>query len=111
MTAARRYKDVIAAVTGGLDAAADRNTARVEELKEQVPALHRQLTDAAARADLVRIAAHLAWDDAVELLWVESWMDMRPFPRPDAFTKPVDALVAAAEVEAAAAALRAATKR
>jgi hypothetical protein len=107
MTAAREYKDVIAAVTAGLDAASERNTQRVAELRRIVDERNRLLDEAADRHILIRIGAELAWEEALEALWVESWMDMRPYPRPDRLAAPGDLAALAARVEEAAAALRA----
>jgi hypothetical protein len=107
MTAAREYKDVIAAVTAGLDAESERNTQRVAELRRIVDERSRLLDEAADRHILIRIGAELAWEEALKALWVESWMDMRPYPRPDRLAKPGDLAALAVRVEEAAAALRA----
>jgi hypothetical protein len=110
VTAARRYKDEISKVTGGMEAEVERNEARVRELRELVARLDRDLVTAADRRLLVRIASELAWEDALEALWVESWMTMRPFPKPDRLAKPGDAMELGAEVERRAAELIAAVK-
>jgi hypothetical protein len=107
MSAAREYKDVIAEVTAGLDSESERNAERVAELRRIVDERSRLLDEAADRHILIRIGAELAWEDALEALWVESWMDMRPYPRPDRFAKPGDLATLAVRVEEAAAALRA----
>ncbi len=109
-TPATRYKAEIAELTSGMAAEVDRNNARVRELRERVAELDRELLAAADRALLVRIAAELAWEDALEALWVESWITMRPFPRPDRMTKPGDAMALGAEVERRAAELLAAVR-
>jgi hypothetical protein len=99
VTAARAYKDVIAGITAGMDAEAERGKERVQELRSTTVELGRQLVRAADRVQLVRIVAELAWEDALAALWVESWMTMRPFPRPDRMVKPGDAVALGAEIE------------
>ena len=83
MSAARAYKDVIAAVTAGLDAQAGHNTERMEELRRALPELDRRLRAVSDQHLLTRLGTELAWEDALAVLWVESWIVMRPFPRPD----------------------------
>ena len=66
MTAARAYKDVIASVTAGLEAGADRNAHRVAELRRSVDELHKQMWEAgeprrgAVRGDAARRGAEPA---------------------------------------------------
>jgi hypothetical protein len=110
VSAAADYKRAIREVTGGMEGEVKRNEARVRELRERVADLDRDLTTAADRRLLVRIAANLAWDDALEALWVESWMTMRPFPRPDRMAKAGDAMELGAEIERRAADLLAAVR-
>lgn len=98
-TAASAYKKVIAGITAGMDAEADRNADRVRELRVRVAELGRELVAAADRVLLVRIVAELAWEEALAALWVESWMTMRPFPRPDRMVKPGAAVDLGAEIE------------
>lgn len=93
------YRKVIAGITAGMDAEADRNAGRVQELRARVAELGQELVRAADRVLLVRIVAELAWEDALAALWVESWMTMNPFPRPDRMVKPGDAVELGAEIE------------
>jgi hypothetical protein len=107
VTAAREYKDVIARVTAGLDAQSERNAERVAELRRLVDERSRVLDEAGDRHILTRIGAELAWEEALAALWVESWIEMRPYPRPDRLAEPGDAAALNVRVEEAAAALRA----
>jgi hypothetical protein len=107
---ATRYKDAIRQVTGGMEGEVKRNDERVQQLRERVAELDRDLMTAADRRLLVRIAANLAWEDALEALWVESWMTMKPFPKPDRMAKGGDAMQLGAEIEQKAAALMAAVR-
>ncbi len=95
MTAARAYKDVIASVTAGLEAGADRNAERVAELRRSVESLHKELREASDRHIITRLTGELAWDNALDVLWGETWMTMRPFPAPRPLAKASDITVAA----------------
>lgn len=110
MEAARRYKARIAEVTGGLDERADRNAERVKELERNVQALGRRLREASDRHLLTRLCVELAWEGALDALWVETWITMRPFPRPDGWAAAADLDALLADVEERAADLRAAVQ-
>lgn len=111
MTSADRYRGVIATLTEGFDSDAARGAERIEELRRAVTQLSRQLVEASERRTVARIGNVLAWEDALEILWVEQWMTLRPFPRPDRQADPEAADEAIAEVEARVAALRALVQR
>lgn len=111
MTAADDYKAEVRKITEGIAAEVGGNKERVRELEQRVAVLRRELDAAADGRHLVRIAAALAWEDALEALWVESWMTMKPFPRPDRLAKAGDAAELAAIVEQRSAELQAAARR
>lgn len=104
-SAAQEYKDVIARRTAGFDEDAAGNNDRVAQLEDLVLELGRELRAASDQHILARAGNLLAWDQALEILWVESWMTMRPFPKPDRFAKG-DPAELVAEVEARVADLR-----
>jgi hypothetical protein len=110
MSAADQYKETIAAITAGLTADVERNSERLAVLRTEVPERQHELSVAADRRQLVRIAAELSWEDALEVLWTQTKVTMRPFPKPSRFVKdPGDGaavLALAAEVEERAATLR-----
>ena len=87
MEPARAYRDVIAKVTRGLDNRATRNAARIEQLESRVAELDAALRQAGDRHVLTRIGAELAWEDALDVLWNQPWITMRPFPRPSPWAK------------------------
>jgi hypothetical protein len=111
MTAADDYKAEVKKITEGIAAEVGGNQARVRELEQRLAELRRELDAAADGRHLVRIAAALAWEDALEALWVESWMTMRPFPRPDRLAKAGPAAELAAQIEQRSAELQAAVRR
>jgi hypothetical protein len=109
-TAAKRYKDEIAELTAGFEGDAARSATRVAELRQRVAELGKDLKAASDQRVIARIGNVLAWEDVLEILWVESWMTMRPFPRPDRLAKG-DPAVLVAKVEAAVVELRAQVQR
>ncbi|HEY0816721.1 MAG TPA: hypothetical protein VGE11_25870 [Pseudonocardia sp.] len=86
-TPAKRYKDEIAELTAGFDGDAARSANRVRELRLRVVELGKELKAASEQRVIARLGNVLAWEDALEILWVESWMTMRPFPKPDRLAK------------------------
>ena len=65
----------------------------MEQLRQEVAELGKELKAASDQHVVARVGNLLAWEDALEILWVESWMTMKPFPKPDRFAKgdPADA--------------------
>jgi hypothetical protein len=111
VTPAREYKARIAELTAGFDDDAERNAKRVAELKVEVAELGRELKAASDQRVVARIGNVMAWEDALEILWVESsWMKMHPFPKPDGLAKG-DPPELVARVEACVAELRALVQR
>jgi hypothetical protein len=110
VTAADRYKAEIAQLTAGFDGDAARNATRIKQLEAEVKELGKQLKAAIDQRDVARIGNLLAWEDALEILWVESWMAMKPFPRPDRLAKG-DPAALVGRVEARVAELRARVQR
>lgn len=111
MSAADDYKATVDSLTSGFDGDAARNRERIAALGEELKILRKRLDEASERHTVARVGNLLAWEDALELLWVEHWMTMRPFPRPDRLVKGDDADAAVAAVEARVADLRAAVQR
>jgi hypothetical protein len=90
MTAARAYKDI----TGGMSDAVDRmrrhDTACAVRLTEELVERDEDMRRAANRAALSELAVYLWWEAAMESLWGESWMTLRPLPLPDPRADPRD---------------------
>jgi hypothetical protein len=111
VTAAREYKARIAELTAGFDDDAERNAKRVKQLEEEVVELGKELKAASDQRVVARIGNVMAWEDALEILWVESsWMKMHPFPKPDRFAKG-DPAELVTQVETRIAELRALVQR
>ena len=110
MTAADEYKGIIAALTAGFDTDAARNAERVEQLQQEITELGKELKAASDQHVVARVGNILAWEDALEILWVESWMTMKPFPKPDRLAKG-DPATLVTRVEARVAELRSLVQR
>ena len=110
MTAADEYKAVIAELTLGFDTDAARNAERVEQLQQEITELGKELKAASDQHVVARVGNILAWEDALEILWVESWMTMKPFPKPDRLAKG-DPATLVTRVEARVAELRSLVQR
>jgi hypothetical protein len=111
MTAAREYKEVVAGIAAAAEALRERDRQRAAALARELVGLTEAMEHAEERAGLTRLGVELHWEAALEALWVESWMKLRPRPGPAPHADPaaIDALDA--EVEARAAELQAATRR
>ena len=111
MTAAREYKEVIAGITAAAEALRERDRERAAALARELVGLTAAMEHAQERAGLTRLGVELHWEAALEALWVESWMKLRPRPGADPLADPaaIDALDA--EVESRAAELQDAVRR
>jgi hypothetical protein len=66
---------------------------------------------AGERAGLTRLGVELHWEAALEALWTESWMKLRPRPHPDPRADSADLAALDAEVEQRSAELQEAVRR
>jgi hypothetical protein len=91
---ARRYKDVIGELTAAADALRESDRARATELARRLVGLDAAMVAAEQRAAMSRFAFELRWESVLEALWKESWMILKPRPRPapDADPERLDAL-------------------
>lgn len=111
MSATRRYKEIVAGVAAAVEGLAERDRERALELGRRLVELDAEMLRAGDDAALTRLAVELHWEAALEALWVESWMQLRPRPGPDPKADPADLRVLDAELEVAAEALQDAVRR
>ena len=99
MSAAREFKDVVDELSAAAEALRGRDKARAKELGEELAAIDKERQLAEDRTALTRLGVGLRWDEIVDVLWSESWMTLRPHPRPDRGAEPeaLDALDAEVE--------------
>jgi hypothetical protein len=109
--AAQRYKDVIADLSAAADDLRERDRLRAAELARQLVDLDAAMARAAERAALSLFVAEVAWEDALDALWQESWMTLRRRPGSDRPADPSRMDELDLEVERAAAELHDAVRR
>ena len=109
--AAQRYKAVVADLTAAADELRERDRVRAKELERKLVDLDAVMIRAGDRAVLSLLAAHIAWDNALNALWQESWMTLRPRPGSDLPVDPERLGECDVEVERAAAELDQAVRR
>lgn len=87
---ARRYKEVMLGLTAAADALRVQDEERVAALRERLQALEEELAAAEDRARRSQTEALSRWAKALDALWSESWLKMRPLPRPDTWADPAE---------------------
>lgn len=83
MSAAREYKTIVGELTAAVDALRERDRERAGELSRELVELDDLMARIGERAALTRLGVELHWEAALETLWSESWMTLRPMPAPD----------------------------
>ncbi|MEJ3657698.1 hypothetical protein WEH80_32515 [Actinomycetes bacterium KLBMP 9759] len=110
-SAGRRYKEIVAGITAAADALRERDRERAAELAARLVEIDARLQETAERAALTRYGVDVNWESALEALWVESWLKLRPMPGPDRSAAGADIDACDAAVEVRAEELRAAVRR
>jgi uncharacterized membrane protein YccC len=90
MSAAREYKDVLAGLTAAADELRERDRERATALARRLVELDEAMARAGDRAAVTRFVVALHWEAALEALWAESWLTLRPQPAPDPAADPAD---------------------
>lgn len=107
----RAYKEVIGELTAATEALRERDRQQAVVLERRLADLAKVAADAEGRAALVRFGAELQWESVLDALWEESWMLLRPHPRPDPDADPADLDTHYLDTVRAADELRAAVRR
>lgn len=107
----RRYKEVMAEVGAAADALREWDRRRAVELRAALLGLEDEMLREGERARLSTSVARLHWEEALELLWAESWLRLRPCPAPDPRADPSRLDDYDAEVHRLAGELRAVVRR
>ena len=87
-SAAYRYKDILAEITDLAAAERERDRALAVELRRRLVVLQARMRRAQERALLTSALVELHWDAAMDQLWNESWLSLRPRPDPDSSADP-----------------------
>lgn len=114
-SAARAYQEVIARLSAAAEDLRTRDLDRAAELAHTFADLDDAMVRTRERAALTDMVVTLHWEAALDALWTESWMTLRPRPGPAPGAPhgaaPADVAELEAEVERAAAAVAAAVHR
>lgn len=111
MSAAREYKDIVDGLSGAASELREQDAERATALGYLRVAQHDAMVDAGDRAALTRLVVAMQWESALEALWAESWLTLRPPPAPTPGIDPARLDELAAEVARAADELHEATRR
>jgi hypothetical protein len=82
-SATRRYKEIMAQVTAAAGEVRRADGRRAEELRQALIGLQDEMVRAGERARLTASVVQLHWEGALDLLWSESWMNLRLRPEPN----------------------------
>ncbi|MEU7475431.1 hypothetical protein AB0A63_05560 [Lentzea sp. NPDC042327] len=88
LSAVERYKEIIAIATEAAARQRKLDEVRCAELAERIAATQRQIAEVRDRERVVRMGAALHWEQAVEQLWNERWLQMTTPPLPDESVQP-----------------------
>lgn len=89
-SAARRYKDITAGMTDAVDRMRREDAERATHLQARLVELHEAMEAAAEREALTVLGVALQWESALEALWNEQWLTLRPLPKSDPHASPKD---------------------
>ncbi len=82
-SAVERYKEVIGSAGEAIAAMRAHDEERVADLVAGLAESQDRMAEVIEREKVVRLGVALHWESAVEALWEERWMKMRPMPKPD----------------------------
>ena len=88
VSAVERYKEIIAIATDAAARQRKLDEVRCAELAERIAATQAQIAEVRDRERVVRMGAALHWEQAVEQLWNERWLQMVTPPQPDESVPP-----------------------
>lgn len=111
MSAAREFKDVVDGLSGAAAELREQDAERATALGYLRVSQHDAMAEAADRAALTRLVVAMQWEAALEVLWAESWLTLRPPPAPTPGVDPARIDELAAEVARSADVLHEATRR
>jgi hypothetical protein len=111
VSAAREYKDIVDGLSGAASELREQDAERAAALGYLRVTRHDAMADAGDRAALTRLVVAMQWESALEALWAESWLTLRPPPPATPGIDPARVDELAAEVARCADVLHEATRR
>ncbi|MEU5694889.1 hypothetical protein [Actinosynnema sp. NPDC020468] len=83
VSAVERYKEIVALAAESYERMRDNDRRRVAELLRRLAETQELMARVIEQERDVRIGVSVVWDQAVEALWDERWLEMKPMPAPD----------------------------
>lgn len=106
-SAAAAYRRITAEIGSVMGALREQDERRARVLEQRLGELDARMRQVGERAALTRFAVELQWEIALDELWGESWMTLRPYPQPDPHAEAANLDALDQEVERRLAALQA----
>lgn len=110
-SAAAAYRRITAEIDSVVGALREQDLRRARVLEQRLGELDARMRQVGERAALTRFAVELQWEIALDELWGESWMTLRPYPQPDPHADPANLDALDQEVERRLAALQSELRR
>jgi hypothetical protein len=88
VSAVERYKEIIAIATDAAARQRKLDEVKCAELAARIASIQEQIAEVRDRERVVRMGAALHWEQAVEQLWNERWLQMVTPPLPDESVPP-----------------------
>ncbi|MEU4800906.1 hypothetical protein [Actinosynnema sp. NPDC023587] len=83
VSAVERYKEIVGLAGAAVEKMRDQDRDRVRELLERLAASQDRVAELIEQEKLSQVGVRLLWEAAVDALWEERWMTMKPIPEPD----------------------------
>jgi hypothetical protein len=85
---AAAYRRIASGIDEAVGAVRRQDELRATRLEQALAKIDARMRRVGERAALTRFSVELHWESALEALWAEPWMTVRPFPRPDPAADP-----------------------
>ncbi|GAA0217290.1 hypothetical protein GCM10010492_13900 [Saccharothrix mutabilis subsp. mutabilis] len=88
VSAVERYKEIVALADESVRRMREVDHQRVVEALDRLVASQDRMAEAVEQEMLTRVGVTLLWESALDLLWDERWLTMKPLPNPDESVPP-----------------------
>ncbi|CAL9644525.1 hypothetical protein SUDANB95_06405 [Actinosynnema sp. ALI-1.44] len=88
VSAVERYKEVVALADESVQRMREVDHQRVKEALDRLVASQDRMAEAVEQEMLTRVGVTLLWEAALDALWDERWLTMKPLPNPDESVPP-----------------------
>lgn len=88
VSAVERYKEIVALAGESVRRMREVDERRVKEALDRLVASQDRMAEAVEQEMLTRVGVTLLWESALDLLWDERWLTMKPLPAPQESVPP-----------------------